>query len=228
MSTPSVNAARSSASQRELFVGAIVRGAGRPSEHERCISQATSSPVAGTASRPLPATSSSRCPTSDDSADSSACTAAGATLPSTGAAFSTQRSSMLRPDTSMPRKTSLSDIDRPMRWRCSPSRNPSQPSAPGTSGSRPRALLSNDSAHMCTGYGRVVTRMCSQRPCSSPSCAAIWRISTSRWESLRKLQAWAASRYQAMTWVPVRVRWPSIERSAMSGVYLGRFASPAR
>src|SRR3954451_10577273 len=70
--------------------------------------------------------------------------------------------------------------------------------------------------------------MCSQRPCSSPSWAAIWRISTSRWESLRKLQAWAASRYQAMTCVSVRVRCPSIERSAMSGVYRGRPSSPAR
>ena len=67
-----------------------------------------------------------------------------------------------------------------------------------------------------------MTRRCSQRPCSSPSCAAIWRISTSRWESLRKLQGCAASRYQAITWVPVRVRWPSIERSAMSGRVLGQ------
>src|SRR4051794_8042671 len=70
--------------------------------------------------------------------------------------------------------------------------------------------------------------MCSQRPCSSPSCAAIWRMSTSRWESLRKLHACAASRYQAMTCVPVRVMCPSIERSAISGVYFGRFSSPAR
>ena len=65
--------------------------------------------------------------------------------------MSTQRSIMLRPETSTPRNTSLSDIDKPMRWRCSPSRKPSQPSAPATSGMRPSALLSKDSAHMWTG-----------------------------------------------------------------------------
>src|SRR6185295_14433243 len=181
----------------------------------------------GTASRPLPATSMSRWRTSEASAASSALTAAGASLPSTGDAASTQRSSMLRPDTSMPRKTSLSDIERPIRWRCSPSRKPSHPSAPATSGRRPSALLSNDSAHMCTGYGRVVTRRWTHRPCSSPSCDAIWRISTSRWESLRKLHACAASRYHAMTCVEVRVMWPSIDRNAMVGRYLGSPASPA-
>src|SRR5947199_1426156 len=229
MSTPSVNAARSSVAQRLTAPGTTVsdRGAGRPRAHERCMSQAMSSAPAGTASSPLPATSMSRWRTSEVNAANSARTAAGASLPSTGDAASTQRSSTLRPDTSMPRKTSLSDIDRPIRWRCSPSRKPSQPSAPATSGRRPSALLSNDSAHMCTGYGRVVTRRCTHRPCSSPSCAAIWRISTSRWESLRKLHACAARRYQAMTWVDVRVRWPSIPRNAMSGVYFGRFVSPA-
>ena len=101
------------------------------------------------------------------------------------------------------------------------------PSAPATSGRRPSALLSNDSAHMCTGYGRVVTRRCTHRPCSSPSCDAIWRISTSRWESLRKLHACAASRYHAITCVDVRVRCPSIDRNAMLGRYLGSPASPA-
>ncbi len=219
-STPSVNAARSSGSQVDTPRGTedSPRGAGRPSATERCISQAMSSALAGTASSPDPATSTSRWFTSDSSAASSARTADGTSRSRTGAARSTQRSISPRPETSMPRKTSLSAIDSPMRWRCSPSRKPSQPTAPGTSGIRPIAFWSNDSAHMCTGYGRVVTRRCSQRPCSSPSCAAIWRISTSRWLSLRKLHACAASRYQAMTWPLVRVMWPSIERSAIDGV----------
>ena len=146
-----MNAARSSASQRSPDAGATVRGAGRPSEHERCISQAMSSAVAGTASSPARETSASTCAISDSSAASSAVAADGTRRPSTGAAPSSQRSTTERPETSTPRNTSLSDIDRPMRWRCSPSRKLSQLRAPETSGSRPGALWSNVSAQSATG-----------------------------------------------------------------------------
>ena len=137
MSTPSVNVARSSVSQRVTPRGTddSARGAGSPSAH-RPVHQPGHVVGAGRhgvqARARRPARRGGRPRTS--SAASSARTAAGAIRPSTGAARSTQRSSMPRPETSMPRKTSLSDIDRPIRWRCSPSRNPSQPSAPGDVG----------------------------------------------------------------------------------------------
>ena len=42
------------------------------------------------------------------------------------------------------------------------------------------------------------------------------RMSASRWESDRKLQACGARRYQAVTVDAVRAMLPSIERSAMA------------
>ena len=146
-----MNAARSSVSQWSPEVGVTVRGAGSPSEHDRCISHAMSSAVAGTASSPARDTSASTWAISDSSAASSAVAAEGTSRPRSGAAPSSQRSTTERPETSTPTKTSLSDIDRPMRWRCSPSRKPSHDRAPATSGSRPGALWSNVSAHNATG-----------------------------------------------------------------------------
>ena len=127
------------------------RGAGRPSAQERCISQAMSSAVHGTPSSPGPETSASTCAISVSSAVSSAFAAEGRIRCSSGDADSSQRSTTERPETSTPRNTSLSAIDRPMRWCCSPVRKSSHPSAPPTSGRRPGELRSKASAQRATG-----------------------------------------------------------------------------
>ena len=224
-STPSVNAARSSVSQR-VPAGrrAALRGAGRPSAHDRCISQAMSSVggrdgVQPAARRP----GASRCRDLGlQRGQLGLRRGFGATRPEhrrgrlhPAVAACCGRTPRCRGRPPCPTSTGPSggaahppgsrpSRARPPRPATGPARccrTPRPTGAPGRAGWSPACAASGPAAR------RAGRRSGGSAPRAGRRCGS----STPA----------PPSRYQAITWLPVRVRCPSMERSAMFGLYFG-------